>query len=268
MKNLFKITMSLLILSGAGLAMGDEALVQTKPLVKADVNTDANVSANTNASVNLVNGKDDINASSSADVNETDKIEVNKAALRDSDVNINMARKDVIRDTDKLKEDTAKFEEAQSAKDDQVMAKAKADVDNDKEAVNKDRERLEKHLSEKINSDKVIVRKFDERIQNTRKDVVRDTHKMSDDTAKLADAQARYTADEIEKAKADIENDKTVVNADTEKLNARISAKADFVTELKNDRRHLDAVEKHLSDEDQVSVSDTSDVQSMDTVNN
>lgn len=258
----------MLMLSGASLAMGDDAIVQTKPLLKTDVNTDANVSANTNASANLASGKDDINASSSADVNETDKIEVNKAALRDSDVNINLARKDVIRDTEKLKEDTAKFEEAQSAKDDQVIAQTRADVDSDKEAVNKDRERLEKHLSEKIDSDKVIVRKFDERIRGTRKDVVRDTQKLSDDTTKLADAQAKASSDDIEKAKADVENDKTVVNSDTEKLNARIAAKADFVAELKNDRRHLDAVEKHLSDDDQVSVSDTSDVQSMDTVNN
>jgi hypothetical protein len=136
MKNLLKMTIGLLILSGAGLAIADDALVQTKPVVKADLNTSANVGANDNV------GKSDVNENGSADVNETDKVEVNKAALRDNDVNINMARKDMIRDTDKLSEDKIKLEDAQTAKDDQVISKAKTDIDNDKAAVEKDRERL------------------------------------------------------------------------------------------------------------------------------
>jgi hypothetical protein len=250
MKNLLKITIGLLILSGAGLAIADDALVQTKPVVKADLNTSANVGANDNV------GKSDVNENGSADVNETDKVEVNKAALRDNDVNINMARKDMIRDTDKLSEDKTKLEDAQTAKDDQVISKAKTDIDSDKAAVEKDRERLKKHLADKIENDKVIVRKFDEKIKDTRQDVVRDTQKMSDDTDKLSDAQKRYVTDEIEKKKADVENDKTVVDTDTEKLNKRIADKAECVVELKNDRRHLDAVVKHLSDENQVSVTD------------
>jgi hypothetical protein len=250
MKNLLKMTIGLLILSGAGLAIADDALVQTKPVVKADLNTSANVGANDNV------GKSDVNENGSADVNETDKVEVNKAALRDNDVNINMARKDMIRDTDKLSEDKIKLEDAQTAKDDQVISKAKTDIDNDKAAVEKDRERLKKHLADKIENDKVIVRKFDEKIKDTRQDVVRDTQKMSDDTDKLSDAQKRYVTDEIEKKKADVENDKTVVDTDTEKLNKRIADKAECVVELKNDRRHLDAVVKHLSDENQVSVTD------------
>ena len=250
MKNLLKMTIGLLILSGAGLAIADDALVQTKPVVKADLNTSANVGANDNV------GKSDVNENGSADVNETDKVEVNKAALRDNDVNINMARKDMIRDTDKLSEDKTKLEDAQTAKDDQVISKAKTDIDNDKAAVEKDRERLKKHLADKIENDKVIVRKFDEKIKDTRQDVVRDTQKMSDDTDKLSDAQKRYVTDEIEKKKADVENDKTVVDTDTEKLNKRIADKAECVVELKNDRRHLDAVVKHLSDENQVSVTD------------
>jgi len=250
MKNLLKMTIGLLILSGAGLAIADDALVQTKPVVKADLNTSANVGANDNV------GKSDVNENGSADVNETDKVEVNKAALRDNDVNINMARKDMIRDTDKLSEDKTKLEDAQTAKDDQVISKAKTDIDSDKAAVEKDRERLKKHLADKIENDKVIVRKFDEKIKDTRQDVVRDTQKMSDDTDKLSDAQKRYVTDEIEKKKADVENDKTVVDTDTEKLNKRIADKAECVVELKNDRRHLDAVVKHLSDENQVSVTD------------
>gem|GEM_PF-2336739 len=263
MKNLLKIAMSLLILSGAGLVMADDAIIQTKPLLKADVNADTHVSANTSTGMA---GKSDINASSSADVNETDKIEVNKAALRDNDVNIDMARKDVVRDTGKLSDDKTKLEDAQTAKDDQAVAKAKTDVESDKAAVEKDRERLKKHLAEKIENDKVIVRKFDEKIKDTRKDVVRDTQKMSDDTNKLADAQKRYAADEIEKRKADVESDKTVVNADTEKLNKRIADKAECVVELKSDRRHLDAVVKNLSDENQVSVTDNISAESSASV--
>ncbi len=255
MKNLLNLTMGLLILSGTGLAMADDAIVQTKPVIKADVNADTNVGA----------GRSDVNANSGADVNETDKIEVNKAALRDNDVNINMARKDVVRDTEKLSDDKTKLEDAQTSKDDQTIAKAKTDMESDKAAVEKDRERLKKHLADKIENDKVIVRKFDEKIKDTRKDVVRDTQKMTDDTAKLDDAQKRYATDEIEKRKADVESDKTVVNADTEKLNKRIADKAECVVELKNDRRHLDAVVKHLSEEDQVSVTGSSDVENKET---
>jgi len=239
--------------------MAEDSIVQTKPLIKADVNTSANVSANS------VNSRGDMSADSSADVNETDKIEVNKAALRDNDVNINMARKDVVRDTDKLSDDMTKLEDAQTAKDEQAIAKAKNDVESDKAVVEKDRERLKKHLADKIENDKVIVRKFDEKIKDTRKDVVRDTHKMADDTAKLDDAQKRYATDEIEKRKADVENDKTVVNTDTDKLNKRVADKAECVVELKNDRRHLDAVVKHLSEEDQVSVTSSSDVENKET---
>jgi hypothetical protein len=252
MKNLLMTAVSLFILSGTGLAMADEAIVQTKPLV-ADVNTDANVSANTNM------------ASGKTDVNETDKIEINKASLRDNDVNINMARKDVIRDDAKLKDDMDKLADAQSAKDDQAIATAKTDVENDKNAVGKDRERLKKHLGEKIENDKVIVRKFDDKIRDARKDVTRDSEKLSADTDKLADAQKRYATDEIDKKKADVENDKTVVNDDTTKLNQRIADKAEYVVELKNDRRHLDAVEKHLSEEDQVSVTDNTSAESSDS---
>jgi hypothetical protein len=250
MKSLLKVAMGLLILSGAGMAMAEESIVQTKPLVKTEVNADANVSANAKMS----NGK--------ADVNETDSVELNKASLHENEVSIISTRKDIERDTEKLTTDTDALKDAQAKSDDKAIAQAKTDMASDKDAINKDRERLKKHLSEKIENDRVIVRKYDEKIRNTRKDVVRDSKKLSEETAKLADAQSKNAADAIEKAKADVATAQATVNEDTTKLNNRIAYKADCVADLKKDRRHLEAVNKNLADNEQSSVSDDSTVNS------
>jgi hypothetical protein len=250
MKSLLKVAMGLLILSGAGVAMADEAIVTNKPLVKTEVNEDANVSANTKMS------------NSKVDVNETDSVEVNRASIHENEVSIMGTRKDIDRDTQKLSDDVDALKDAQAKSDDKAIAQAKSDVAGDKNAISKDRERLKKHLSEKIENDRAIVRKYDEKIRNSRKDVVRDSKKLSDDTAKLADAQSRNAADDIEKAKEDVATDQEVVNADTTKLNNRIAYKADCVADLKKDRRHLDAVAKNLAENDESSVSEDTTVNS------
>jgi hypothetical protein len=251
MKSLLKVAMGLLILSGAGMAMADDAMVQTnKPMVKTDVDTDTNVSANTKMS----NGK--------TDVNETDSVELNKASVRENEVSIMGTRKDIDRDAQKLTDDTDALKDAQAKSDDKAIAQAKTDMASDKDAINKDRERLKKHLSEKIENDRVIVRKYDEKIRHTRQDVVRDSRKLSEATAKLADAQSRNAADDIEKAKADVATAQATVNEDTTKLNNRIAYKADCVADLRKDRRHLDAVNKNLTDNEQSSVSDDTTVNS------
>jgi hypothetical protein len=245
MKHLFKLTIGVLILAGAGLAVADEGIVTSKPLVNTQVNADANAESSTK----MTGG--------SADVNETDSVEINKAAIRDNEVNIHAARADVDRDTQKLTDDTEALKDAQSRTDDQAIAKSKADVDADKALVDKDRERLQKHIGEKIENDKVVIHKFDDRIRHTRKDVAHDSKKLLDDTAKLADAQTKNAADDIEKDKSDVETDKAVVDADTTKLNDRIAFKAKCVLELKNDRRHLNEVVKHLPYDEEASASDT-----------
>jgi hypothetical protein len=244
MKSLLKVAMGLLILSGAGLAVTTNAIAETsKPVVQADVNASADVNTDTK----MTTGK--------TDVNETDSVEINRASIHDSEISIRATRKDVDRDTQKLTDDTENLKDAQEKNDDKAIAKAKADIGDDQSAINKDRERLKKHISEKIEKDRAIVRKYDEKINNTRKDVARDSRKLSDDTAKLADAQSKNAADAVEKAKADVDADQAMVNADTTKLNNRIAYKAECVVDLKNDRRHLEAVVKHLSDDDQASIS-------------
>jgi hypothetical protein len=199
-------------------------------------------------------------------VNETDPIEVYKAALRDTDANINMARQDVIRDTGKLSDDKTKLEEARTAKNDPAAAKAKTDVESDQAAVKQDRERLQKHLAIKIENDQVIARKFDEAINLTREDAARGTRKISDDRAKLDDARKRYVTDEIEARNTEVENDQTVLDGDAEKLNRLGEGKAEYVLELKNDSRHLDEVVKHISEADQVSVADNGAAESKNSI--
>ncbi len=257
MKKLLIGAAGLFILTGTGMAIAEEGLVQTnKPLVKTQVQADDQADVNTKMTSDKV------------DVNETDSIEVNKAAIRDNDVNIRSARKDVIRDTQKLSDDQAKLSDAQTKSDDQAAAKAKTEIDADKNAIDKDRERLEKHLAKKIENDKTIVRKYEARIQHARKEVARDTQKLSEDTSKLADAQAKNAADEIDKKKSDVENDKAAVDHDTVRLNNRIASKASYVLELKKDRRHLDAAVKHLNEADQASadVENSSEVADNDSV--
>jgi hypothetical protein len=255
MKSLFKAAMGLLILSGAGMVMADEGMVQTnKPIVNTEVSGSADVNADTKTTA------------VKADVNETDSVEVNKASLHENEISIRDTRKDVIRDNQKLADDTESLKDAQEKNDAQAIAKAKSDISDDQNSLNKDRERLKKHIAEKIENDHVIVRKYDEKIRNTRKDIVRDSKKLSDDTAKLADAQSRNAADDIEKAKADVSTDQATVNADTTKLNNRLAYKAECVVDLKNDRRHLEAVNKHLSDDEQTSISDTTGADSETSV--
>ncbi len=245
MKNLFKLTLGVLIFTGPGLVMAEEAFVNNKPLVKTQVNADANVESNTK----MTSGK--------VDVNETDTIEINNPAIRDNEINIRKAREDVDRDIKKLSEDIDALKEAQTKTDDQVIAKAKADVDEDKALIKKDRERLKKFIAEKIKNVRVVIRKLDDRIRDTRDAIIRDGKKVSDDTARLADAQSKNIADDIEKAKANVETDKAVVDTDTTKLNNRIAYKAKCDLELRNDRRHLDEVVKHIANSEEISVSDS-----------
>ena len=48
MKSLLKVAMGLLILSGAGMAIAEEGIVQTnKPVIQGDVNASADVNTNT-----------------------------------------------------------------------------------------------------------------------------------------------------------------------------------------------------------------------------
>jgi hypothetical protein len=241
LNHLLKITIGFLVLSGTGAVMADEAMLQTTPAATAAVSAET--------CTGLINARGDVNEGS-AGVNETDPIEVNKAGLHDSDVSIELARQDVIRDTGKLSDDKIKLEDAQTTKNDPAAAKAKTEVESDQVAVSQDRERLKRHLENKIGNDKILVSLLDEKIKDDREEAARHNHKMSDDTAKLDDARKRYVADEIEQRKTVVENDQTDVDADTQKLNLRVADKAEYVMELQTDSRHLNEVVHHLSEED------------------
>ena len=250
MKNSRIVTLSLLILSGAGLAMADEAMLGNKTLVKPEVLTDQ---TRVNADTNMGNDK--------VDVNEADSVEVNKSAMRENEAKISETRKDIGRDSQKLTEDTAKLSAAQSKNAADEVAKAKSDVENDKSAVHQDSERLKARLADKIENDKSTIRKYDEKIRDGQEEMARDTQKTTDDTAKLADAQSRNAADEVAKAKSDVENDKDAATEDSAMMEKRAADKAECVAELKRDRRHLDEVVKHLSEDGQASANVNGDAE-------
>jgi chromosome segregation ATPase len=259
MKNLLKMMMSLLILSGAGFAMADEAVVQTgKPLANT-VNTTTDVNAGTKVSA------DTNMAASKADVGDTNSVEVNKASLRHSEMNVHEVRKDITRDIKKLKRDRVQLKTALSQKDDQATAKLKSDVDQDETAIQQDRTSLKEKLKSKVDNDRDTISAYAQKVRDTQKEVARDNERLTRDTAKLTDAQTRKAADEIEKKNAAVDKDKAMLSADTEKLNARIEYKTEVRSQLKNDRHHLDVEVKRLKAGGQVSASDTTDAETDDS---
>jgi hypothetical protein len=259
MKNLLKMMMSLLILSGAGFAMADEAVVQTGKSLSNTVNTttDVNAGTNVNADTSSVAGK--------TDVDDTNSVEVNKASLRHSEMNIHEVRKDITRDIKKLKRDRAQLKTAVSQKDEEVTAKLKSDVDADETAIQKDRVSLKEKLKSKVDNDRETIGAYAQKVRDTQKVVARDNERLTRDAAKLTDAQTRKAADEIEKQNAAVEKDKAMVDADTEKLKARIEYKTEVRAQLKNDRHHLDVEVKRLKAGSQVSASDTTDAETDDS---
>jgi hypothetical protein len=257
MKKLLKMMMSLLILSGAGFAMADEAVVQTgKPLANT-VNTTTDVNANVSTDTSAAVGK--------ADVGDTNSVEVNKASLHRSEMNIHEVRKDITRDIKKLKRDRVQLKTALSQKDDQATAKLKSDVDADETAIQQDRVSLKEKLKSKVDNDRDTIGAYAQKVRDTQKVVARDNERLTRDTVKLTDAQARKAADEIEKQNAAVEKDKAMLNADTEKLNARTEYKTEVRSQLKNDRHHLDVEVKRLKADSQVSASDTTDAETDDS---
>ena len=243
MKNSRTITLGLLMLSGAGLAMADEAVLGNKTLVQP-----GNLTSQTHVNVDANVGNDRVA------VNEADSAEVDKSALNEHEFRIGEIRKDIERDSQKLKEDTDKLADAQSKNAADEVATSKADVDKDKEAIHRDSVRLKVRLADKIEDDKAVIRKFDEKIRDGEKAVARDSQKTTDDTAKLADAQSRNASDDAVKAKADVEADKDAVADDKAKLERRTADKAERVAELKRDRHRLDEVVKHLNEDGQASA--------------
>ncbi|HXL72983.1 MAG TPA: hypothetical protein VN963_05090 [bacterium] len=259
MKKLLKMMAGLLILSGAGFAMADEAVVQTgKPLANTvNTTTDVNAGANVGADTNAAAGK--------ADVGDTNSVEVNKASLRRSEMNIHEVRKDIKRDIKKLKRDRAQLKTALSQKDDQATATLKSDVDADETAIQKDRVSLKDKLKTKVDNDRDTISAYAQKVRDTEKAVAHDNKRLKRDTAKLTDAQTRKAADEIEKQNAAVEKDKAILDADTEKLHARVEYKTEVRAQLKNDRHHLDVEVKRVKAGGQVSASDTTDAETDDS---
>jgi hypothetical protein len=243
MKNSKTITLGLLILSGAGLAMADEAVLGNKTMVKPGALTSQ---THVDAAANM--GDDRVA------VNGADSAEVDQSAIHEHEMRIGEIKKDIDRDSRKLKEDTDKLTDAQSKNAADETAKSQSDVDNDKKAIHRDSVHLKVRLADKIEDDKSIIRKFDEKIRDGQKAVDRDSQKTADDTARVADAQSRNASDDEVKAKADIEVDKDAVADEKAKLEKHTADKAERVAELKRDRRRLDDVVKHLNEDGQASA--------------
>ncbi len=254
MKNLSAM-LGVLILSGLGLATADQTMAQTGKLVNSEINTNANV--NTSAHVNTEVGKEN-----QVEVNAKDSDAANaKADLQANYTTIHQVRADMVRDIKKLKRDRVRLKTAVDQKDNQTADKIKADIDKDETTIHKDRVNLKNNLQSKVESDRATISEYSQKVRDTRKVVEKDNDKLTRETAKLADAQKRNASDDIAKFQAAVDKDKSVLAADTEKLNKRIEYKADMRTALKNDRHHLEVEVKHLA-EDKASASASEDVES------
>ena len=189
------------------------------------------------------------------DTGETRKIEIDQTKIRDYAFHIETARKHLVRDNQKLADDTLKLLDARSVKDEVSISKAKTDIKNDQAAIEKDRDLLKKNIREKIKDDEILLQRFNEKVSVARNYLRRDSKKMAADTNELEDARARYVATEIETKKADIENDQNTVKADTDQLNQDLIDQAASVDQLAADRRHLDAANNNLNEDNDTSES-------------
>jgi hypothetical protein len=182
------------------------------------------------------------------DVGSSRNIELNQTAIRSYAFQIESARKSLVRDNQKLTDDSTKLLDARSVKDERAINQNQSDIQKDQNAIEKDRALLKKNLMKKINADQLLVRRNDEKVEVAQKFLRRDSQKVAADNAKVDDARSRYEAEETQQRRADMEQDQKTVDADTIQLNQDRLDQAGSADQLVADRRHLTAAEQNLNE--------------------